>query len=177
MVLNKCQATDPTCCLATLESVMSIAAALVMHRRCMQTGVLLVHFWCCRQAAVPFLVITRRMCWVSCSNTQHCSAAFAQLHLKSCPCSPTTSLNADSVLCLQVRSSLGLGIGGTPSSPFAESLTCGVASLSGAGSPISSSSVASHKSEVFSCLMEVSCVAATSGACRLCHGHASDVVC
>ncbi len=95
---------------------------------------------------------------------------------KSCPCSITTSLNADLVLCLQARSSLALGIGRSPLTPFAASLTSGVASLSDAGTSLSSSSVASHKSGVFSCLMEVSCVTATFGACRLCHGHAPDVV-
>ena len=69
-----------------LDYLNSIAAALdVMHCRCMQTRVLPVHSWCCRQAAVPFLVMTRHMCWVSCSNTQLCSAAFAQLQLKVMP--------------------------------------------------------------------------------------------
>ncbi|DBB01060.1 TPA: hypothetical protein ACH3X1_000960 [Trebouxia sp. C0004] len=52
------------------------------------------------------------------------------------------------------RSPLELGIGGALSTPFADSPRFGVASLSGAGSPMSSSSVASHKSEVFNCLME-----------------------
>ena len=94
---------------------------------------------------------------------------------KSCPCSITTSVNADLVLCLQARSSLGSGIGGSPWTPVATSLTSGVASLSDAGTSLSSSSVACHKSGVFSCLMEVS--TATFGACRLCHGHAPDVVC
>ncbi|KAA6428233.1 MAG: hypothetical protein FRX49_01829 [Trebouxia sp. A1-2] len=51
------------------------------------------------------------------------------------------------------RSSLGLGTGGSPLT-LAESPTSGVASLSDAGSPMSSSSVASHNSEAFSCLIE-----------------------
>ena len=49
------------------------------------------------------------------------------------------------------------------STPSAGSLTFGVACLSDAESLLISSSVASHDSDVFDCLMEVSCVAATSG--------------
>ncbi|KAL0034946.1 hypothetical protein WJX79_001939 [Trebouxia sp. C0005] len=52
------------------------------------------------------------------------------------------------------RSSLELGTGGSPLTPFVVSPTSGVASLSDAGSPMSSSSVASHSSEAFNCLME-----------------------
>ncbi len=57
-------------------------------------------------------------------------------------------------------------IGGMPSTPSAESPTFGVACLSDAESHIISSPVASHDSDVFDCLMEVSCVAATSGGCE-----------
>ncbi|KAL0054454.1 hypothetical protein WJX82_009137 [Trebouxia sp. C0006] len=52
------------------------------------------------------------------------------------------------------RSSLALGISGSPLTSFAASPTSGVASLSGADSTLISSSVANHKSGVFSCLME-----------------------
>ena len=48
----------------------------------------------------------------------------------------------------------------------AESPMFGVACLSDAESRMSSSTVASHDSDVLNCLMEVSCVAATSGACK-----------
>jgi len=161
-----------------LDSLSSIAAALdVMHCRPMQNGVLLVHSWCCRQAAIPFLVITRPRgtCFGCCCKTPNTAMQLLLKYTsKLCPCSITTSLNADLVLCLQVR---WLGIGGSPWTPFAASGTSGVASLSDTGTSLSSSSAASHKSGVFSCLMEVSCVTATFGACRLCHGHASDVIC
>jgi len=70
------------------------------------------------------------------------------------------------VLCLQARSAFSSGNGGAPLTPYADSLKTGVACLSGAESPMSTSSVASHKSDVFDCLMEVSCVAATSDACK-----------
>ncbi len=59
-----------------------------------------------------------------------------------------------------------MSIGGTAWSSFADSPTSVVASLSDADSPMSCSSVTSHDSDVLDCLMEVSCVTATSGACK-----------
>jgi len=126
-----------------------------------------VHCWCCKQAAVPFLVITgpEGAC-VGCSAaTLQCSFCTRSSTLQSRPLAASPSvLNADLVVqCLQARS---LSIGGTPSTPSADSPTSGFVCLSGADSPMCASSVASHNSDVFDCFMEVSCVAATSGACK-----------
>jgi len=59
-----------------------------------------------------------------------------------------------------------VSIGGATSTPSADSPTWGFASLSAPDSPMFPSSVASHGSDVFDCLMQVGCVTATSGACK-----------
>ncbi len=114
--------------------------------------------------AVPFFVLTRPK--GACIATLQC--IFCKVHSTTLQSRPLAAspcvLNADLVVpCLQARS---LSIGGTPSTPSAESPTFGVASLSAPNSPMISSSVASHNSDVLDCLMEVSCVAAPSGACK-----------
>ena len=75
------------------------------------------------------------------------------------------------VLCLQGRSPFGSSFDGTPLASSAETLTAdrlasGVAHLSGADSPRSSSSVATHSSDVFEGQMEVSGDAAPCAACQ-----------
>ncbi len=84
---------------------------------------------------------------------------------------------------------ISASIGGSPSTPSADSPASGVAYLLGADSPVSIGGTAWSSSadrptlfvaslsdadspmslasyDVFDCLMEVSCVAATSGACK-----------
>ena len=73
------------------------------------------------------------------------------------------------VLCLQGRSPFGSSISGMASSVetlAAERPPSLVASLSGVGSPMSCSSVATHSSDVFEGNMEVSGDATPSGACQ-----------
>ncbi len=165
-----------------------------MHVHANKYEVLLVHYCCCKQAAVPFLALTRpKAACVGCPE-QHCSAAFAKCtQPQSRPLeTPPRVSNADLVVqCLQARclsmvgmpstlsaesatfdvaSLLGadspMSIGGTAWSSSADSFTSGVASLSDAGSPMSSSSVATHDSDVFEGEMEVSGDAAPAGACQ-----------
>ncbi|DBA99050.1 TPA: hypothetical protein ACH3X1_014190 [Trebouxia sp. C0004] len=62
--------------------------------------------------------------------------------------------NVTNTLTPQARSPLILSIDGTAENPHAGSPMSGVARLSGADSPTSSSSVASHNSDVLDCLME-----------------------
>ncbi len=70
------------------------------------------------------------------------------------------------VLCLQGRSPSGSSFEGTPSTPFADRPASGVAYFSGVDSRMSSSSVATHSSDVLDGHMEVSCDATPSGACQ-----------
>ena len=155
--------------------------------------------------AVPFFASTRPKDACAGCPKQHCSAAFAkcaQVHHETVPlqhhhvystllwwcnaCTPERQATPDVGLSAGGVEARSLSIGGGLATnaqrsclnpPPSGSPTSGVACLSDADSPMISSSVTSHDSDVFDCLMEVSCVAATSGACETCHDHAPDFVC
>jgi len=84
------------------------------------------------------------------------------------PSSPSADSPASGVASLLGADS-PMSIGGTAWTSSADCPTSVVASLSDAESPMRSSSLASHDSDVFDCLMEVSGDAAPSGACKAMH--------
>ena len=122
----------------------------------------------CNNPAVLTLAIAYTIPLYKCLSDDDDTKAFqcAISHTSSCPLAASPISLILMVLCVQGRSPFGSSISGMSLASSADRPSSGVAYFSGADSPRSSSSVATHSSEVLDGHMEVSGDVAPSGACQ-----------